>query len=613
MEASAALDTLCEQLRKAQQKYLYMLQQSFQFELDILNCLETECTPKKKNNLCCFPASTSTTTTLRIDECKPSSPPLLEMDVFGPLALYETNHGMSPKTSSIKAWQKCSLAHQSVLCNHLPDIFYNYLKAFFFGRALLSYIKLKYKQQTLCNKPQDITAAFEFTVLNETEFPQPSSKDKHHTKSSQRQSLPHTMGAVCTHCKLHNYTEDQCQKKAHRLQWQASLTTSATSASSSTPTTHNPMSTLLQQTCMQPSANQSSPSSCSFNFMSFTQQQSNIPEQQDFIRGEEEYNKFFESQQALNSITVTNDMPGPNDPICTLMTINGCCVTAVIDSGTSHSFMDPSIIDLVHAKTKQANYMVKLGHHETIATYATKTEPLAIGFGKHYFHHMFSILPQPDSQSIILGRDFMHKSSMGITDIPINYPEEPLPHSTNHDITQHQLQLWLQLSRNTSASAFSRPLRNTSRRMRLYLLAKSPTLISRLLSFSFFYIPPSFLSPLSLFLGCTLKQRQRFTLDLLNNKHHHVMIVSKALNPAQCNYPASKCKMLTILFTICSFSDWLYSNKFMIYLNHKALSYLFTSNNKNYTLNYWAILISKYISMIIHHPGVHIILKDCFS
>ncbi|KAL6061839.1 hypothetical protein QOT17_012561 [Balamuthia mandrillaris] len=204
-------------------------------------------------------------------------------------------------------------------------------------------------------------------------------------------------------------------------------------ASSSAPTTRNPMSTLLQQTRAQPPACQSSPSSCSLNSMSSTLQQSSTPtptaEQQDSIGGEEKYNEFFKSQQALNSITITDDLPGPNDPICAPMTINSRCVTAVIDSGASHSFMDPSIIDL------QANYMVKLGHRETTATCAAETEPLAFGFSEHHFHHMFSVLPQPDGQSIILGCDFMRKSGMGITDIPIDYPEEPLPRSKDHDIT----------------------------------------------------------------------------------------------------------------------------------------------------------------------------------
>ncbi|KAL6064577.1 hypothetical protein QOT17_010782 [Balamuthia mandrillaris] len=187
---------------------------------------------------------------------------------------------------------------------------------------------------------------------------------------------------------------------------------SATPASPSAPTTRNPTSTLLQQTCVQPPARQSSPSSHSFNSMSSTQQQSNTPtstaEQQDSVRGEEEYNEFFESQQALNLITIRDDLPGPNDPICALMTINGRHVTAVIDSGASHSFMDPSIIDLVCAKTKQANYTVKLRHCETTATYG---------------------------QSIILGCNFMYKSSMGISDIPIDHPEEPLPCSKDHNIT----------------------------------------------------------------------------------------------------------------------------------------------------------------------------------
>ncbi|KAL6052482.1 hypothetical protein QOT17_018576 [Balamuthia mandrillaris] len=48
MEASAALDTLHEQLRKAQQEYLCMLQQSFQLELDIPSCPETEHVTKEE-------------------------------------------------------------------------------------------------------------------------------------------------------------------------------------------------------------------------------------------------------------------------------------------------------------------------------------------------------------------------------------------------------------------------------------------------------------------------------------------------------------------------------------------------------------------------------------
>ncbi|KAL6047500.1 hypothetical protein QOT17_021607 [Balamuthia mandrillaris] len=304
----------------------------------------------------------------------------------------------------------------SVLCNCLPDTFYNYLK------------------------PQDIITAFELAVLIESEFSQPFSKDKGHSKSPQQQSpLPHTIGAVCVHCKTHNHMEDQCQKKACRLQQQSSQATSVTPASSSTPATHNPTSTLPQQTRAQLPAQQSSPSSCSLNSMAFTQQQSNTPaptiEQQDSISDEEEYDEFYESQWALNSITIIDDMPGPNDPICALMTINGHHVTAVIDSGASHSFMDPSIVDLVRAKTKQANYTVKLGHCETTATCAAEMEPLAIGFSERRFHHMFSVLPQPDHQLIILGCDFMRKSDMGITDIPIDYPEEPLLRSKDHDIT----------------------------------------------------------------------------------------------------------------------------------------------------------------------------------
>ncbi|KAL6046885.1 hypothetical protein QOT17_021948 [Balamuthia mandrillaris] len=81
---------------------------------------------------------------------------------------------------------------------------------------------------------------------------------------------------------------------------QASPATSATPASSSAPTTCNPTSTLPQQTHVQPPARQSFPSSHSLNSMSSMLQQSSTPapaaEQQDSIKGEEEYDEFFESQ-----------------------------------------------------------------------------------------------------------------------------------------------------------------------------------------------------------------------------------------------------------------------------------------------------------------------------
>ncbi|KAL6047167.1 hypothetical protein QOT17_021789 [Balamuthia mandrillaris] len=58
MEATAALDTLHEQLHKAQQEYLDILQHSFQLELNIPSCPETKC---YIDNFVVFLASTSAT------------------------------------------------------------------------------------------------------------------------------------------------------------------------------------------------------------------------------------------------------------------------------------------------------------------------------------------------------------------------------------------------------------------------------------------------------------------------------------------------------------------------------------------------------------------------
>ncbi|KAL6057331.1 hypothetical protein QOT17_008184 [Balamuthia mandrillaris] len=149
----------------------------------------------------------------------------------------------------------------SVLCNRLSDTFYDYLKAFFFGRALLPHIKSKSSKQSFPNLLRKITTA-------------------NHLKGNHSYS---TLWVLFAHTAKHITTR------------------------------------------------QSSPSSHSLNSMSSTQQQSNTPapatEQQDSIGDEEEYDEFCESQQALNSITVTDNMPGPNDPICAPMTINSHRVT----------------------------------------------------------------------------------------------------------------------------------------------------------------------------------------------------------------------------------------------------------------------------------------------
>ncbi|KAL6072555.1 hypothetical protein QOT17_005378 [Balamuthia mandrillaris] len=354
MEASVALNTLREQLGKAQQEYLRMLQQSFQLELDIPSCPETERVAKEEeqhkvdeaaeltrkamewlqqciDNFVVFLASTSATlgnsstcntTTATVSPPSPipqispiqspcsSSPSPVDVSVNNTTTSNSTHVPSVPETQSNTTTPfpppqkkmprlppglpKFEISKRQDPALHTMELEY-YLNAYNYPedrwtQALITTLvgdgrlwaisalrdqpwNSKYKQQTLRNKPQDIIAAFELTVLIESEFPQPSLKDKGHSKSPQRQSpLPHTIGAVCAHCKTRNHTEDQCQKKACRLQRQSSQATSVTPASSSAPATRNPTSTLPQQTCAQLPARQSSPSSRSLNSMASTQQ-----------------------------------------------------------------------------------------------------------------------------------------------------------------------------------------------------------------------------------------------------------------------------------------------------------------------------------------------------
>ncbi|KAL6065850.1 hypothetical protein QOT17_009955 [Balamuthia mandrillaris] len=329
MEATATLDTLREQLHKAQQEYLRMLQQSFQLELDIPSCPETERFAKEEeqrklnevvehirkamerlqqriDSFAIFLASTSATlgnsstcntsaaaiSPIQLPHSSSPSPvdisinnttlptahtlPLSQNNTTTPspstqkkmprlpprLPKFDVSKRQDPAlhTMELKIDGRNALITTLVgdgrlwAISALRDQPWNVARDLFHRHYRLPDIKAtmieasKYKQQTLRNKPQDIIAAFELAVLIETEFLQLFSKVKGHSKSPQRQSqLPHTISAVCTHCKTRNHMEDQCQKKARKLQRQSSPT-SATPALSSAPTTRNPMSTLLQQT-----------------------------------------------------------------------------------------------------------------------------------------------------------------------------------------------------------------------------------------------------------------------------------------------------------------------------------------------------------------------------
>ena len=93
----------------------------------------------------------------------------------------------------------------------------------------------------------------------------------------------------------------------------------------------------------------------------------------------------------------------------------------------------------------------------------------------------------------------------------------------------------------------------------------------------------------------------------------YVSFQAKALNPAQHNYPATKRELLAILFALSRFCDYLWGQHFVLFTDHKALTFLFTQCHSSYMLNNWADELLNFDFEIVHCPGVEMVLPDHLS
>ena len=101
--------------------------------------------------------------------------------------------------------------------------------------------------------------------------------------------------------------------------------------------------------------------------------------------------------------------------------------------------------------------------------------------------------------------------------------------------------------------------------------------------------------------------------QMVNSRPRYIAFASKSLNPAQVNYPATRRELLAIVFAVTKFRNWLYAQRFTLFCDHSALSYLFTGKHESRMLNYWAYILCEYNFAIVHRPGLLNVLPDALS
>ena len=88
-----------------------------------------------------------------------------------------------------------------------------------------------------------------------------------------------------------------------------------------------------------------------------------------------------------------------------------------------------------------------------------------------------------------------------------------------------------------------------------------------------------------------------------DKKEHVIGYGGRALSPAEKNYTVTEQEMLALVSAVAYFHVYLISNKFTVYTDHKALSWLQTIKHTNSRLIRWALKLQEYNFEVIHRPG----------
>ena len=98
-----------------------------------------------------------------------------------------------------------------------------------------------------------------------------------------------------------------------------------------------------------------------------------------------------------------------------------------------------------------------------------------------------------------------------------------------------------------------------------------------------------------------------------NGKIHWISFISRALQPSEKKYSVTKKELLAIVFALKKFHAYLWSNKFTLYTDHRALIYLHSQKSLNPMMTMWLDTLFDYDFTVVHRPGIRNILPDHLS
>ena len=130
------------------------------------------------------------------------------------------------------------------------------------------------------------------------------------------------------------------------------------------------------------------------------------------------------SPAAQNILVVNNE--NSREPFLAPITLDGLKFLALIDTGAAISIINKDITDLLEIATSPINGTLQLAEKDAKVPRYQIVSPIKLTCGNHSLNIRPDVLNLPDNTPFILGRDLLAQLGIGITNIPFEFPEEPL-------------------------------------------------------------------------------------------------------------------------------------------------------------------------------------------
>ena len=101
--------------------------------------------------------------------------------------------------------------------------------------------------------------------------------------------------------------------------------------------------------------------------------------------------------------------------------------------------------------------------------------------------------------------------------------------------------------------------------------------------------------------------------QVINNEKRYISFLARSLTKSERSYSTTKRELLAVVFALKRFHQYLWGNYFILFTDHRALTYLHTQKIANAMMINWLDTIIEYNFDIVHLPGVDNVLPDALS